>query len=225
MPVNIDGDRAVEVVLQGSRGHVVWDFPNGLGAPVEILRSSQPLEATATGEIDGNGVPDAFGTGGGVVAVTCDFLENPESRTYIPSCLIADSPWRELGPPIAADIDGDGDVDLIVALERGLYVYPNTRIERSAGAPSNLQIRFVSEQPARDAARVVVRLREPGPIDARLYDVTGRALWSLHQTLETQDWFEVVVDPGRFGRSISGVYFLRVVGGGDAQTRRLVFLR
>jgi hypothetical protein len=122
------------------------------------------------------------------------------------------------------DVDHDGDLDPIFICNDGIRVGRN---DASGPVPTRSQdgmLRLVSASPAGKSARIAVRIERPGTIDLGLYDVGGHAIWSERRTsAPANQWIEFTVAPKPADGAIArGIYFLKVVGGGRAATRRIL---
>jgi hypothetical protein len=219
IPANLDADRAQELILLGPQSYALWDFPPGGGGPVVIGGGNRSLWEGSAEDLDADGRVDIVTSD--PLGITWDVAGVAESHAYQPLPELCDPDSRELA---FEDLDRDGDLDLVCAGRRGLYVRVNDAIRQPARSADPLRLRIVSANPGRGSARAAVRMGTPGPMKAALYDVAGRRVWMRAQTIETGDWFELDVSPERFGRAAAGVYFLRVEGGGREATRRIVVL-
>lgn len=194
----------------------------GLDAPAEAL-SSAGADLYATG---------TFGLAGGGPA--------PRIAAW------SGTAWRALGSGLGQGYGGNGAGGLCLAThDGGLFVgggfttagvYAASALARwdygavTAVAPvvpeRGFQLSHPRENPAPGRAEFALRLDEPGPVDAAVFDARGRRIRTLlTRHLGTGEQilrWDGTDDAGH--RAVAGIYWVRVVGTRGAERRKLILV-
>ncbi len=226
---DMNGDGRAELYVEGTTGSLFAFSPDGT---VHTLCQDVPRIRgwftsylhTCVIDIDGDGLPELVSTAGNdrSIEITDDVTVPgtepivwvaPDGRNAASDAYLF---WR--------DVDHDGDPDPIFLCRDGIRVGRNDAIGPAPTRSQDGMLRLVSRTPAGTSARVAVRIARPGPITLHLYDVAGRAIWGERRdSAPANEWVEFVVAPKPAEGAIArGVYFLKVVGGGHAATRRIL---
>jgi immune inhibitor A len=215
-----DGEAYVSVAVSAVAPHVWVYGPNG----GEVLQVGDPdtVRWVAIDDLGVDSVSVLVSRDGG--ATFPEVIAHGEAND---SALV----WTVTGPistacrvrVIAYDASGSSAYDVSDA---------NFEIFDLSGAPAvrvaNLEILSVDPNPTQSGARVVFTAPRAGAT-AAIYDVAGRLVTALRveATPSEQGTYEATWD-GRNSRGSAmsaGVYFLRVVSGGRAETARLTVAR
>jgi hypothetical protein len=94
--------------------------------------------------------------------------------------------------------------------------------EGQASLPTRFELALAVSNPCRDRAILRCAIPRRAEIAVRLYDVSGRLLRTIAQGIQEPGIHEIGVD----ARGLpSGVYYVRMVAGRFADTRRLLLLK
>ncbi len=244
-----DGDNDLNCVAVAPGGFFAsgWTCPYGSSvADVWLLRLSNQGDTVWTrtfgGPEEDNGGPVVTTSDGGcVIASQCfsfghgacdvwlvktDSLGDTEwTRTFGGSDW--DSPYnlrqtRDSGYIVVGSTmsfgSGANDVYLIKTDGRGMVGIETRPASALRTAP--LQPKIQAPDPASPGARIRYFLPQSGRARLELFDVTGRRVAALAQEIQSAGWHEVSLGPDLS----TGPYFLRLVSGGQAVTRRVVIV-
>jgi hypothetical protein len=138
---------------------------------------------------------------------------------------------------------GSTDVTLTVEAEYlgGLYPMADTvditvdktggiqeQAEGAGDKPVPFGFRSVSPNPFNPSTRIQIGLSRPGPVQLVVYDVSGRRVTTLLNTATKPAGIHTVVWNGTSAKGeqvASGIYFLRLLGENQVQTKKLVLLK
>jgi hypothetical protein len=95
-------------------------------------------------------------------------------------------------------------------------------VEVTLGAPTRLRLHAPYPNPARSGVTLRYALPAATDVDLAVYDVLGRRVATLVQGLQPGGRVERRLDTRRLP---SGVYFVRLVDGGEVRTQRLTVVR
>jgi hypothetical protein len=112
-------------------------------------------------------------------------------------------------------VDGCRDFTVLVS-ERP---YDGTLLRGSQTA-----VREVSPNPARGGTNIAYELGKTGPIDLRVFDVSGRQVALLCKEMKDRGRYNLFWEPDRTHLG-SGVYFIRLRNGESIDTRRILLIR
>jgi hypothetical protein len=205
-----------------------WIWSSGETEPPFSERKSIPFAPCAGRfsaiDVDVDGRLDLVGDGDyGFIEVITDPLGNPGYSAWVlPEHVRATDPVGG-GPVVWADVDRDGDPDVVTVYEDGIRVHMNETLQPPVPGDAQPMIRFTGRNPARGEASVAVHADRAGEITLELFDVTGRRVWKERRDARAEGWIEVSIRP-RVGRAEgpSGVYFLRAEVSGRVETQRIV---
>jgi hypothetical protein len=127
--------------------------------------------------------------------------------------------------PAFADLDEDGDTDLLLGTYKGgLYFYRNDRMVSSVEERSIPSFRLEQNypNPFNPSTRIRFMLHEGGFVTLRVFDVLGRELSRLVDEERRSGTYEVTWDAIGFA---SGMYFYRLTAGEFVQTRAMMLIR
>lgn len=227
--LNLDDDPECELLIAGRGMASIWDFPDGVDSLPEVRKG--PINYVeygreTIGDIDLDGCTDLMQSLGGLIEIVWDAMGDAVPQHFITVEEVTDVRFHYSNSLQWIDLDRDGDLDLMVIAQDGLRFHINDLIKGTIAERDKPWVRLTSANPTRGEVRAAIRLDQTGPAYMGLYDVSGRRIWSSTRSAETGRWFEVVIDPDSAGRRLtSGVYFLRVKGGGNEAVRRIVLAR
>jgi hypothetical protein len=95
-------------------------------------------------------------------------------------------------------------------------------VEVTLGAPDRLELLAPYPNPARDGATLRYALPAAADVELAVYDVLGRRVAMLADEARSAGRVERRLDTRRLP---SGVYFVRLVAGGEVRTQRLTVVR
>ncbi len=219
--VDLDGDGVRDMLVGNSSGNVVAFHNTGSDSTPEWQRDPQwdpPVDvgssaAPAAIDIDGNGAPDLLvgNSAGDVIA-----LENTGSK-HAPAWT-RNAAW-DLGHvgsgahPAAADFDGDGHPDVVVATESGALVM--FRGTGTSSAPFARATAWDTSVPFGAPAAAAADLDGDGHADLLVVDGGAHIRAALkndgHEFVSQPDWVPASVDAGS---GAGGIAVLAGVGGG-----------
>jgi len=146
--LDADADLDLAVVLHGSDGVALW-LNDGSGAFIatDVLVVGDSPRSVSVGDFDGDGDPDLAVTGlVSVVGPAVSVLANQGNATFAPA---ANFPTGHVSTFVtAADLDGDGSLDLVTAdegadslsilLNNGDGTFAEPRITTAGAAPASI---------------------------------------------------------------------------------------
>jgi len=150
--------------------------------------------------------------------------------------------WRASGDPAGSSGTGlDGERSVVryrivsfgqrpyrLAIVAGTEEYVERASQQSLAIPARLTLDQIAPNPVRLAARIRFGLPRAGPVSLEIYSVLGQRVAAPIDRAQLPPGYHSVVWEGRASggeQAPSGVYFLRLVSGGDALTRRIVLVR
>ncbi len=222
---DLSGDGRDDLYWFESFGSWIWSL-NTVGG-ISFTRTGIPFVPLLRNElsavdVDTDGRPDLVGDGRfGLVEMIIDPLGSPSQSVWVLPEALGTIDLRALAI-VWADVDRDGDQDLVTFAEDGIRVHRNQTLQRTDGGAQAV-VRFTGRHPAHDEARVAVHAERAGRIVLELFDVAGRLIWTEERNAGAEGWLDVPIRP-RVGRASvpSGVYFLRVEVSGRVETQRIV---
>jgi hypothetical protein len=226
LAVDLDGNGRDEIILC-YRGAVTVLSYDGSGFSYRSFQRKRDSFVTciAANDIDADGQPEVILSVSGQLSIeTLEVFPGYQTPSRVWSAPPATSESIASGPWIQwCDLDRDGDADQVMLTSRGIRVVMNEAASLDDSQRSGIALRMMSENPGRAGARIGVRQPVAGSLRFELYDVAGRALWRETRDAPGGRWFEMLVTPQPTGDAIAtGVYFLKVEGGGRRATRRIL---
>jgi hypothetical protein len=229
---DVTGDMRPEIVWHDEGVIEAWGFEPSLDEPIRTLPPSIPIDfftiGTAT-DLDVDGRHELLLTGksysGEMVAVD-GLLSEETPRAYVLPSILGGAPLLGVfGGPLWTDVDRDDDPDLVILRRDGIQVTLNETLHPSPEQSSALRVRLGSRNPGPAAPLLLVRSRAAGLVNAGIYDVAGRQVWSEVQQVAATGWTELPLAARPYGRPLaSGVYFARLTGAGGSATQRFVVI-
>jgi hypothetical protein len=224
---DLSGDGRDDLYWFGQDESWVWSLESR--DPYSFSRRQIPFEPIVSADfsavdVDTDGRRDLLGdSDGGLVEMIANPLGSPFPSIGVLPELLADLDLIRYSPTVWADVDRDGDPDLVTLCVDGIRVHRNETIQPADDAGASPMVRLAGRHPAGDEARVAVHADCAGEITLELFDVAGRRVWSEKRPAWTEGWLDVPIRP-RVGRAAvpAGVYFLRVEVAGRVETQRIV---
>ncbi len=224
---DMNGDGCKDLYWFGQYESWIWSLDGK--SPFSFARKEIPFQPiTGAGfsvlDVDTDGRPDLLGDAeDGIVEMITDPLESPRSFIGVLPEIVTGLDRLRYTPVIWADVDRDGDADIVTLCEDGIRVHRNEQIQPADAGGAPPMVRFAGRHPAGDEARVAVHADGAGEITLELFDVAGRRVWSEQRPAWAEGWLDVPIRP-RVGRTAvpAGVYFLRVEVSGRVETQRIV---
>jgi hypothetical protein len=207
----------------GTACQPVLTLESDLYAGVDVGTMSRP----AFSDYDSDGDPDLFiGSDDGIVYFWRNEGSSSEARFVEGEAI--ETPARGVVTPALADMDADGDPDLVVGSPSGgLLYYRNDRIvsgvEYGRGeVPASLAVGPVYPNPASTGLAIDVILQRPQVLRVQTLDVLGRIV---------KDRDLGMTEPGRrtvrlvLGDQAPGLYIIRINGDVHRAIRRFILAR
>jgi len=233
---DLDDDGALDLATANENSDnvaVLLNNGNGTFAAYSSYPVGNRPYSVFAADLDGDGALDLATANAGTIDVwTVSVLLNNGDGTYLPQ-----SVYPVGGYPhsvCAADLDGDGDVDLATANSYSddvsvlLNKLPDGILEPADG---NVPAEFVLSQnyPNPFNLGTTIRFTLPEPADVRIsvYDILGRKVRQVASGYYSAGTHAVQFD-GKDTHDAplsSGIYFYRVKAGDEIQSRRMVLLK
>jgi VCBS repeat-containing protein len=187
---DVVGDSKVDLIVGQSDG-TLRVFENGGGTFTEVTGAANPFDGMtfgaqsmpAFGDIDGDGDTDVIV---GTAVSGFQYLLNNGNGTYTTEASAADLPYSQVlssdpspHAPALADVDGDGDLDLVVGWSDGtLTTWTNDGTGHFGTTPSSVVPGVYGDQ---SAAPTFVDLDGDGDLDM----VVGKSVYSYADSSHT----------------------------------------
>jgi hypothetical protein len=122
--VDVDLDGRLDLLLSGLTVNLLRNVGNRTFAAQRLL--DHPMTWWGIGDVDDDGAPDPpFSSPGPYYDFRCLYRLDPrieDPRRLLGPMLLGLQPAHRLGPFVAADVDGDGRVDIVTPSSNGVIV-------------------------------------------------------------------------------------------------------
>ncbi|MBT3227465.1 MAG: T9SS type A sorting domain-containing protein [Candidatus Marinimicrobia bacterium] len=207
-------------------------FQEGTIIPIQELDGPYRVNAT---DLDGDGDMDVITSA--VVGVfdanhwilSSGWLENINGQGFFdPIQIISDT----LDVRSSADLDGDGDMDLIAISVENIYWLENLMIVTDVDGqhnaiPQRFRLANNYPNPFNPTTTISYSLPEQSVVDLTVFDILGREVLTLQNTDQPKGNYQVYWNGmDQSGNQVStGVYFARLQAREYNQTIKMVYLR
>ena len=158
----------------------------------------------------------------------------PQAANFVPDATLS-FPLHLFTSPQLADIDADGDLDMLSGSDGGGIIYYDNReivagVEPAPGGgdfPETFRLLGNYPNPFNPETVIRYQLSVVSEVELAVYDLLGRKIVNLVGARQAAGEYRVQWD-GRdqAGRSVvSGVYIYRLSVGGTAQSRKMILMR
>jgi hypothetical protein len=227
---DIDGDGDMDVVGAAyNAGEVAW-WANEGGDPISWtehpIRTNFPgALAIYIADVDGDGDLDVIGS-----AETANDVRvwyNNGGQPVVWSEQIVDGNFGGAWPVFAADIDGDGYIDLLAgASSAGDVAWWEQRasahVDRLPVVPIEPKLVECYPNPFNASTMITYDLPKSRQVSLRVFDLLGRGVAVLEHGMMEAGSHRVMFDGSGL---CSGIYFARLEAGKFSQTKKLMLLK
>ena len=243
---DINGDGRLDVVGAGYVGHTIGWWENNGGNPISWTRQIVEYNfinacIAYASDIDGDGDMDIIGTsqGNNIVAIWLNNGGNPIQWIKI----IVDNDFYRVWPLYAADLDGDGDIDVIAGSSHQgnnqIRWYENlgdttTSVDNHSDLliPKNILIYQNYPNPFNPSTTIKFSIPERKFVQLKIYNMLGKEITTLVDEEKAAGEYEVefpvtnetsVIE--EVNSLTSGIYFYRLTVGDQTIVKKMIFLK
>jgi hypothetical protein len=201
--IDIDGDGDIDIIAAtGGADKVAWyenlDGLGNFGSENIIIDNLLGAHSIYSTDLDNDGDNDILATGGGAFDGEVVWFENLDGQGSFGAKNVISTEVQFSRSVIAADIDNDGDMDVIASSQNDDKIawYENLTI---IGIGEN-QLDNIKIYPNPTTGLIIINSKTESIIGASVFDVLGKEVIKLHGDIRKVDVSGLE----------SGIYFLRV---------------
>lgn len=201
--IDIDGDGDIDIIAAtGGADKVAWyenlDGLGNFGSENIIIDNLLGAHSIYSTDLDNDGDNDILATGGGAFDGEVVWFENLDGQDSFGAKNVISTEVQFSRSVIAADIDNDGDMDVIASSQNDDKIawYENLTI---IGIGEN-QLDNIKIYPNPTTGLIIINSKTESIIGASVFDVLGKEVIKLHGDIRKVDVSGLE----------SGIYFLRV---------------
>ena len=228
---DLDGDGDNDV-LSASAGDdsIAWYMNlDGLGtfsSPIIISANAENVSGVFSADLDDDGDNDVIAAATSGMEVT--WYENNGAGSFGPAQIIMGSPTGGAYSVYSADLDGDGDNDVLSAGSTLIAWYRNelyTSVspgEHHQPTPDKYALHQNYPNPFNPATTIQFNLPYESPVTMKIFNLMGQEVATLIDRNMTAGMHHVEFDASDLP---SGIYFYRIKAGDFADMKKMVLLK
>ncbi|GAB5521202.1 MAG: hypothetical protein RhofKO_34530 [Rhodothermales bacterium] len=218
---DVNGDGIMDMVTGAQGGNEVAWFPgtgtaSAFGAKQSIGIATEVLDDINSTDLDGDGDLDVLtASRDGMLSW---YVNTDGAGTFSMARLLISTPNRPPNFVRTADLDQDGDQDVLTASASGQLVlwYANdgvgVHVESPHDHPAQFTVERVYPNPFTQRLNVTIQAAQSGPVHVDVYDMLGRHVTQLANGIRPEGAHEVVWQSSGIP---AGMYILRILANGQ----------